>query len=96
MNNYKLPVNYTKLSPYARRKVREQYMREQKGKCAHCGNFLSAQPTKEIREKSINESLFPRGFFDYPVHLHHNHKTGMTIGTIHAKCNAVLWQYHKE
>lgn len=32
----------------------------------------------------------------YPVHLHHDHKTGLTIGAVHAKCNAVLWQYYGE
>jgi hypothetical protein len=28
--------------------------------------------------------------------LHHCHQTGLTIGAVHAKCNAVLWQYHGE
>lgn len=29
----------------------------------------------------------------YPVHLQHNHDTGMTEGAVHARCNAVMWQY---
>jgi len=44
----------------------------------------------------IKKSLFPRGFFGYPIHLHHSHDTGMTIGAVHAHCNAVLWQYEGE
>lgn len=42
----------------------------------------------------IDERLFPKGFFDHPVHLHHNHDTGLTIGAIHCYCNAISWQYH--
>ena len=44
----------------------------------------------------ITNSLFPPNFFKWPVHLHHSHDTGMTIGAVHARCNAVLWQYHGE
>ena len=47
-------------------------------------------------EKWIDEELVPENFFKYPVHLHHSHYTGMTIGAVHANCNAVLWQYHGE
>jgi hypothetical protein len=41
-------------------------------------------------------SLFPKNFLKWPVHLHHSHDTGMTIGAVHSYCNAVLWQYHNE
>jgi len=44
----------------------------------------------------INENLFPPKFLNWPVHLHHDHKTGMTVGAVHSHCNAVLWQYHNE
>jgi hypothetical protein len=56
------------------------------------------EPTKEMQQKSINFSLFPGGigFLKYPIHLHHDHNTGMTIGAVHARCNAILWQYHGE
>jgi hypothetical protein len=40
--------------------------------------------------------LFPELFLKYPVHLHHSHVTGLTIGAVHAYCNAVLWVYHDE
>jgi hypothetical protein len=45
-------------------------------------------------KKKINARLFPPNFFNWPVHLHHCHVTGLTIGAIHCHCNAVLWQYH--
>jgi hypothetical protein len=28
-----------------------------------------------------------------PIHLQHDHDTGLTEGAVHAYCNAVLWQY---
>lgn len=92
----KLPVNYNTITPRERRKVRLQYMSLQGGKCYHCGNKLFENPSNEINKKVIDYSLFPITMFDYPVHLHHDHKTGMTIGAVHCRCNAVLWQYHGE
>jgi hypothetical protein len=92
----KLPVDYTKLQPYERKKVREEYIRVQKGICKHCKMPLDGPPDERVQALRINLSLFPPGFLDHPVHLHHNHDTGMTIGAIHARCNAVLWQYYGE
>ena len=92
----KLPVDYTRLSMYERRTVREEYIRIQGGNCSHCKSPLSGMPSPTVRSMKVRESLFPEGFFDWPVHLHHNHVTGMTIGAVHAYCNAVLWQYHGE
>lgn len=91
-----LPVDYTKISPYKRKQVREEYVKIQKGKCSHCGEPLTATPSNEVQSKWVDKSLFPIGFFNHPVHLHHCHDTGMTIGAVHCLCNAVLWQYHGE
>lgn len=91
-----LPVNYDKLHFTKRRAVREEYVRVQDGKCYHCGALLDGDPTKEIQGTWVKTALFPKGFFNNPVHLHHDHNTGMTIGAVHARCNAVLWQYHGE
>jgi hypothetical protein len=41
-------------------------------------------------------SQFIKQILEDSVHLHHSHETGMTIGAVHARCNAVLWQYHGE
>lgn len=91
-----LPVHYHILKPWERRVVREEYARVQNGLCAHCGAPLPEDPSVEIMEKWIDEEMFPENFFKHPVHLHHSHETGLTIGAVHARCNAVLWQYHGE
>ena len=87
------PVNYKKLTWQERKKVREDYVKFQNGLCHHCGKPLDEAPDWT---RKINEKLFPPSFFNYPVHLHHSHLTNMTIGAVHAYCNAVLWQYHGE
>ena len=91
-----LPVNYTTLTPQERRRVREEYIHLQNGKCSHCGTLLNDPAAASILKRKINAKLFPPNFFKFPVHLHHNHDTGMTIGAVHCHCNAVLWQYHNE
>jgi len=91
----KLPVDYTKLEPSERRAVREQYVTEQKGLCFYCGKTLDKEAPKRITDKEINWSLFPENFLKYPIHLQHDHSTGMTEGAVHNYCNAVMWQYEK-
>ena len=93
---WELPVDYTKLTRAQRREVRLQYIARQNGKCSHCDESLEGPPSGEVQTAWVNRRLFPEGFFDHPVHLHHSHRTGMTIGAVHARCNAVLWQYHGE
>lgn len=91
-----LPVDYDSLTPGERREVREAYVRLQGGKCYHCGHPLSGSASKDIMSRQINAELFPSSFFDWPVHLHHDHRTGLTLGAVHSHCNAVLWQYYGE
>lgn len=79
-----------------RKTVRELYIKNQDNKCYYCKSLLSRKPNDEILKKTIHPFLFPPNFFQYPVHLHHDHKTGMTIGAVHCFCNAVLWEYHHE
>ena len=92
---YKLPVDYNSLDwrKGEKRAVREQYVKEQDGKCMYCGTPLNSGPPHAITDKDINWDLFPPNFLKHPVHLQHNHETGMTEGAVHAYCNAVLWQY---
>ena len=90
------PVNYNKLNWQERREIREDYIKEQNGKCHHCRTSLDKDPASSVLNKPVNLRLFPANFLKYPVHLHHDHKTGMTIGAVHSRCNAVLWQYHGE
>ncbi len=90
----KLPINYEEADRHTRARAREQYIDEQDGKCMHCGSPLDEEVPSRITHKGIDWSLFPPNFLRYPVHLQHNHNTGMTEGAVHSYCNAVLWQYH--
>ncbi len=94
VEDVKLPVDYTKLDWRARRQVREQYIEDQKGLCMFCNTPLDDEPPAHVVKKKLDWSAFPPYFLKHPVHLQHNHSTGMTEGAIHAYCNAVLWQYH--
>jgi hypothetical protein len=91
-----LPVLYESLTIPERKLVREEYIRLQKGLCSYCGMLLSESPDASVACKSVDRSLFPPKFFDWPIHLHHSHDTGLTIGAVHCYCNAVLWQYDGE
>jgi len=91
---YNLPVEYDRLDRTEKRAVRLQYIDEQNGLCQHCQEPLEGEPTVDIQNMWINRDMFPPGFLQNPVHLHHCHNTGLTIGAVHARCNAVLWQYH--
>jgi len=91
-----LPVDYRALTQPQRRQIREQYIVVQEGLCECCKVPLTEPPRKDIQDADINERLFPVGFFDHPIHLHHNHDTGMPIGAVRARCNAYLWQYEGE
>lgn len=90
---FQLPIDYTTLTVKQRKLVREQYIKQQDGLCAYCRKPLDMVPVTTF---IIDKDLFPIGFFNTPIHLHHNHETGMTIGAVHAKCNAIAWQYFGE
>jgi hypothetical protein len=90
------PQDYELLTQAERAQLRARYVEDQGGNCHHCGASLSGEPTKEMRGKRIDWRRFPPNFLRHPVHLHHSHRTGMTIGAVHALCNAILWQYHGE
>lgn len=91
-----LPANYHKLTSKERRQVREKYTRLQRELCYYCKEPLESKPPEWVLEKRVDRKLFPPNFFNNPIHLHHDHKTGKTIGTVHAYCNAVLWCHHGE
>ena len=91
-----LPAMYAAMSPRERRAARQQYSAMQGGLCHHCKAPLSGPPAAHVARLRVKRSLFPPSFFQHPVHLHHSHETGLTIGAVHNHCNAVLWQYHGE
>ncbi len=95
----RIPAPYSKLGASRRRAVRERYVEIQEGKCFYCHEPLSEPPPLKVLLLKINWNAFPgreEGFLRHPVHLHHDHKTDLTLGAVHAYCNAVLWQHHGE
>jgi hypothetical protein len=88
-----LPLDYDKLNAKTKKLVRDQYIKEQDGKCYYCKHDLDKNPPKEVTDLKINWKLFPPGMLRNPVHLQHDHYTGMTEGAVHAYCNCVMWQY---
>jgi len=91
-----LPARYAALSSAQRRAARELYVERQGGACCYCKRPLNGPPPIDVLVLPIHWYLFPSGFMDHPIHLHHDHLTGMTIGAAHAYCNAVLFQYEGE
>lgn len=94
-----IPARYSKLSTSLRRAVREWYVEQQDSLCYHCKHSLHEHPPRTITNKPITWTRFPGGqigFLRYPIHLHHDHATDLTLGAVHAYCNAVLFQYHGE
>ncbi len=87
---------YDHLKAWERPLVREQYVTEQGGNCFHCGALLSGEPVDGVMALPLDMSPFPPGFLNHPVHLHHDHDTGLTLGAVHARCNAVLFLYYGE
>lgn len=70
----KLPVVYDSLSTDQIILVRKQYCARQKWKCYRC-------------KQSLSRNKYP---VKHPIHLHHSHKTGLTLGAVHEYCNFVL------
>jgi hypothetical protein len=90
-----LPAQYDKLTWKQRAAARTQYTKLQHYECLYCGGSLYQKPPLEIREIPIDWDLFPPAFLKYPVHLQHNHETGLTEGAIHSFCNALIWNYFR-
>lgn len=93
IKKYDLPVDYDKLHWTEKKAVREQYVKEQNGMCYYCSEPLNRGAPPIITSKEINWRIFPPNFLKHPIHLQHDHYTGMTEGAVHNYCNAVMWQY---
>jgi hypothetical protein len=91
----KLPCLYDNLSITEKAQVRAEYSRRQRGLCYYCKAPLNGTPPVKILKKKLVR-VYPPEFFKNPIHLHHDHVTGFTIGATHAQCNAVLFEYHGE
>lgn len=91
-----LPIDYAAANWRERKTARKLYIVQQHGRCYYCKGPLGMYPAQHVLDKKVDKDLFPVGFFDNPIHLHHNHDSNMTIGVVHAYCNAVLWEYEGE
>jgi len=89
-----LPAMYDDLSRYQRAVVRQEYIKRQDGMCFWCACRLDADPPARIANTLIHWDRFPKGFQKHPIHLQHDHDTGLTEGAVHFRCNAVMWQEH--
>lgn len=76
-----------------RAQVRRELAIKQLNLCWHCKGRLEEPP---LDKRGVNAKLFPTGFFQHPIHLHHDHKTDLCLGAVHAQCNAILWQYYHQ
>ena len=85
---------YDSLNSRQRRELKEQYVEWQDGICTFCRESLKSPAPSRVTDNKIEWRAFPPGFLNNPVHLQHDHETGMTEGAVHAYCNAVLWQYY--
>jgi hypothetical protein len=87
------PRHYDSLTREERRELRLKYIDAQLGNCWYCNGSLFEPSKHEISQKPLNKWRFPKGFFKYSIHLHHDRFTGLTIGAVHAYCNAVSFDY---
>lgn len=87
---------YRLMTRQQRRQVRLQLAKEQGNMCWYCKQPLSGPPSPDIDNYAFNKHLFPKGMFDFPVHLHHDHNSGICVGAVHAKCNAYMWQKYRK
>lgn len=91
--DFDLPLDYNGASPALRKAAREKCVVLQNNKCHFCDGDFDDELPQTVTDLKIDLKLFPPNFLKHPIHLHHNHDTGMTIGAVHAHCNAILWQY---
>lgn len=83
---------YSKMDYKQRRQVREEMAANQNGLCWYCNAPLTGPAISKVNNYPFNMRLFPKGMFDYPVHLHHDHKTDECLGAVHCRCNAYMWE----
>lgn len=92
-----LPAMYDALTWYERAQVREDYIIVQRGLCWHCKQSIHAPPDPDMCARfPLDPRFWGPKFLEHPIHLHHDHNTGLTIGATHAYCNAILAQYYGE
>ncbi len=83
-----------------KRELRDEYTRSFGGRCLYCFEKLDDEPNSFVRDSAddIEWDDSPgrkEGFLKNPIHLHHDHETGLTLASIHALCNAHSWHFYE-
>jgi len=92
-----IPAMYDHLTWFERRLVREEYILIQKGLCYYCKAPLDMGTPPDLMHRfPLDPRRWGPEFLKHPIHLHHDHRSGLTLGATHAYCNAILAQYHGE
>ncbi|MDX1406389.1 MAG: sigma factor-like helix-turn-helix DNA-binding protein [Woeseiaceae bacterium] len=96
----KFPQRYRDLNYNQRRKLCDEYVEYFKGRCPYCNELLDNEPHEFVRQSAdeIDWDTLPggkEGFLKNPVHLHHDHKTGLALAAVHAMCNAHSWHSYE-
>ena len=94
------PQRYHDLNTNQRHKLRDEYVEHVRGRCLYCSLKLDGKPSRIVRDSAdeIEWDDLPggkEGFLKNPVHLHHDHETGLTLAAIHALCNAHSWHFYE-
>ena len=94
------PQRYRDLNTNQRRKLLDEYVEHFRGRCLYCHLKLDGKPSRIVRDSAdeIEWDNLPggkEGFLKNPVHLHHDHETGLTLAPIHALCNAHSWEFYE-
>lgn len=85
--NLELPTKYSSLTGERKSAVKEAYICLQRDRCWLCGDDLY-DPPKFLVENPNYMPLCGNQLAEHsPLHLHHDHKTGLTLGVTHAECN---------
>jgi transposase-like protein len=93
-----LVQKYDDLNWKQRLKLRDRYVEHFHGVCMYCHEQLDSEPASIVRDSTDEIAWdvspgFKEGFLKNPVHLHHDHNTGLTLGPVHALCNAHSWHF---
>lgn len=84
-----LPTKYSSLSGQRRAAVKEAYICLQRERCWLCGDSLYALPTFIVDNPNVVQLCYNQLAEQFPLQLHHDHDTDMTLGVTHAECNAI-------
>lgn len=84
-----LPTKYSSLSGERLSAVKDAYICLQRERCWLCGDNLYELPKYIVDNPNYMGLCYNQLAEQTPLHLHHNHDTGLTLGVAHAECNII-------